>query len=73
MLTMSGGAPLGWGMRHGDMTCIMDIICGMCGIRIGGGCEVEAGGAAGSRALEDAAAIWDMKCTPGGVWWRDFI
>ncbi len=28
MLTMSGGAPLGCGIRHGDITCIMDMTGG---------------------------------------------
>ena len=46
------------------LTCIMDI---MGGIRMGG-CEEGAAvaAAAGSRDLEEAAAICDMKCTPGG-------
>ena len=44
----------------------MDI---MGGIRMGG-CEEGAAAvaAAGSRDLEEAAAICDMKCTPGGGW-----
>ena len=47
----------------------MDI---MGGIRMGG-CEEGAAvaAAAGSRDLEEAAAICDMKCTPGGGCHRD--
>ena len=66
MLTMRGGAPFGCGIRHGDITCIIDIIGG---IRIGGACDDDAAAVEGSNALEDAAAIWDMKCTPGGGAW----